>query len=408
MRLALICDDYLPNSTRVSAKMMHELALELTRKGHEPIVITPADSFQKQKLSINKLDGVSIYRFRSGKLKDVSKIKRAFNESLLSIKAWDAIKEDIRDKRFDGIIYYSPSIFFGGLVCKLKKIWKCPSYLVLRDIFPQWVIDEGIIKENSFVAKFFRYHEKRNYIAADCIGLMSPKNLDIFASKEYSSSKLEVLYNWTTVDTPKKKSSGLIEKLDLSGKIIFLYGGNIGKAQDMLNLIRLAKSMQSYSNIHFLFIGQGDEYNLVQNFIAVNKLCNTTLLKSISQEQFSSLLTEVHVGLFSLSKKHKTHNFPGKLLGYMAHGLPILGSINAGNDLADVINGTNSGFVFDNGNDISLLAAAVELAENPSLRAIAGHNSKMLLINNFSVSSAANHILLKLNKLQCQHDIKNI
>lgn len=41
MRIALICDDYLPDSTRVSAKMMHELACEILKKGHDPIVFCP-------------------------------------------------------------------------------------------------------------------------------------------------------------------------------------------------------------------------------------------------------------------------------------------------------------------------------------------------------------------------------
>ncbi|MCR4214790.1 hypothetical protein NKU63_14510, partial [Enterobacter cloacae] len=41
MKLALIIDDYLPNSTRVGAKMFHELAQEFIRRGHDVTVITP-------------------------------------------------------------------------------------------------------------------------------------------------------------------------------------------------------------------------------------------------------------------------------------------------------------------------------------------------------------------------------
>ena len=63
---------------------------------------------------------------------------------------------------------------------KLKKLWKAPAYMILRDFFPQWVIDNGILKEGSAITKYFRYFEKLNYQAADTIAIQSPKNLEWF------------------------------------------------------------------------------------------------------------------------------------------------------------------------------------------------------------------------------------
>ena len=50
-----------------------------------------------------------------------------------------------RDK-FDAVLWYSPTIFFGPLVKKFKQKNKCKSYLILRDIFPNWALDMGILK----------------------------------------------------------------------------------------------------------------------------------------------------------------------------------------------------------------------------------------------------------------------
>ena len=55
------------------------------------------------------------------------------------------------------------------------------------------------------------------------------------------------------------------------------------------------------------------------------------------------MLAEFDVGLFTLHKDHTTHNFPGKLLGYMVQRLPILGSINKGNDLKEIVENANAG-----------------------------------------------------------------
>lgn len=399
MRIALICDDYLPDSTRVSAKMMHELARELLQRGHEPIVVTP-DHCIKSIYKVEQLDGVNILRFRNGKIKDVSKIKRAICETLLSHNGWKAVNSYFSDSVIDGVIYYSPSIFFGQLVNKMKKRWACPSFLILRDSFPQWVIDEGLISEKSLICKYFKFFEKLNYDAADTIGVMSEKNRDVFRKFHPEFSGVEVLYNWC--DTKPDIESIHCNKpaciSDIGDKIIFLYGGNIGKAQDMGNLVRLAVAMKCYSNVHFLFIGQGDEYELVRDSIKQHGLSNLTLLPSVSQSDFRGILKFVHVGLFSLSKKHTAHNFPGKLLGYMKNSLPILGSVNHGNDLLDVINNNEAGYACENGYDDELLHAAVRMATDSNYRNICGKKANQLLHNKFSVNSAIDKIMKSLNK----------
>ncbi|MBW9461103.1 glycosyltransferase family 4 protein [Kluyvera sp. EC_51] len=395
MRIALICDDYMPDSTRVSAKMMHELACELLRIGYDPVVICPNDKIKA--IDVIKLDGVTIYRFPNGAIKDVSKISRAINESMLSINAWNSIKSRVNCEKIDGVIYYSPSIFLGPLVNKIKKRFNCKSYLILRDSFPQWLIDQKIIKSGWLTDRYFRWFEKINYEVADCIGLMSEKNKDIFLNKYDGKYNVETLFNWADIkEVDKTPDSPLLSMMGLENKTIFFYGGNLGHAQDMMNLMRLASAVSFRDDIHFLFIGQGDEVRLVQQFISDNELTNCTYLPSIPQDEFKSVLKVVDVGLFSLAKHHSVHNFPGKLLGYMASKLPILGSVNEDNDVMQIINNAEAGYSFVNGNDEDLAKAAIRLADSPELRDKLGGNAFSLLQNKFSVESAAESILKKL------------
>ena len=160
----------------------------------------------------------------------------------------------------------------------------------------------------------------------------------------------------------------------------------------MRNLLRLVKSMAPYSNAHFLFIGQGDEFELVKQAIAVENLHNLTLLPSINQDAYKEVLTQVDVGLFSLAKTHKAHNFPGKLLGYMLQSLPILGSVNPGNDVIDFINGQGAGWAYINGEDEALLTAAINLLKDKVLRVEMGMRGYDVLTANFSVKAAAQQI----------------
>ena len=57
MKLLLIIDDYIPESTRVGAKMFHELALELSKNGHEVTILTP-NSNLTQCLRVELIDGI--------------------------------------------------------------------------------------------------------------------------------------------------------------------------------------------------------------------------------------------------------------------------------------------------------------------------------------------------------------
>lgn len=401
MKLALIIDDYFPFSTRVGAKMLHELALELVINGHDVTVITP-DTNVSTKLQIEKLDGVKVWKFKTGALKDIGKVKRTINETLLSYRAWWSIKDRINRDTFDGVIYYSPSIFWGDLVKKIKLRCQCPSYLILRDMFPQWAIDAGLLKSGSLFEKYFRFFEYKSYSQADRIGLMSEKNLEIFRETN-QGFPCEVLRNWaslTELVLPDDYIS-IRKKFNLENKVVYFYGGNIGHAQDMANLIRLARSMMAHENAHFLFVGQGDEVQLINNLAKKWALTNYTYLPSVDQVTFKYILSEVDVGLFSLSARHSSHNFPGKLLGYMVQGLPILGSVNFGNDLLEIVNNSCSGFIHVNGEDEKLYNSALLLLNKDSLRHQYGQNAKTLLEEEFSVKSAAKNIVNSLEATQC-------
>ncbi|MEH0093529.1 glycosyltransferase family 4 protein [Vibrio metschnikovii] len=397
MRLALIIDDYLPHSTRIGAKMFHELACYYVSLGHDVTVVTPSEG-QIEKLVKRKIDKVNVWYFSSGAIKDVPKVTRAINETLLSLRAWRAISAEVKPDTFDGIIYYSPSIFFGWLVSKIKTRCQCKAYLVLRDLFPQWTIDAGMIRSGSVIEKYFRFFEQYSYDQADMIGLMSEKNQQFFNAATDSQYQTEILRNWAELKPHVLNCAddSIRRKLNLEDKVIYFYGGNIGHAQDMANLMRLTRAMMKHERAHFLFVGQGDEVSLINQLAKEWALNNFTYLPSVNQDEFKNLLADVDIGLFSLSAHHTAHNFPGKLLGYMVQSIPILGSVNRGNDLLEIVNYNQAGFISINGEDDKLYQDALSLYQDVLLRKNVGRNAFTLLEREFSVQAAGQVMLEKL------------
>ncbi|WP_151194045.1 glycosyltransferase family 4 protein [Cysteiniphilum sp. JM-1] len=398
MKILILTDDYLPKSKKASAKMLHELACEFIKRGHEVSCVTP-NSYGEADYQL--LDEVRIYRFKTGKVKDTNnRLRRVINEWQFSRKAWKLVID--QGFKPDAVVYYSPSIFFGKAVARIKQHFNIPSYLILRDFFPQWVIDQGIIKENSLPARVLRKYEDINYQAADRIGVMLPANLDWFnqfTRKQYQS-KVEVLYNWVDASALAeiKPDVGFRKKYQLEDKVIFIYGGNIGHAQRIENIVELARRLKLHPKAQIVLIGQGSKYQFISEIIQKEHLNNILLLPGLPQSEYFAIQKVVDVGLFSLHKDHKTHNFPGKVLGYLSQPMPILGSVNPGNDLIDVVEGNKAGFVSIADDDEMLYQNALQLLDNKSLRQECAVNAQKLVSSLFSVEVAADKVIEVLNK----------
>lgn len=384
----------MPLSTRNHAKMMHELALKFSSLKHNVVVLTPGSISQKSFLITEIFEGVEVWRFRSFNVRSKGKLFRAFGEILMPLFALTALSSSNRGKavNFELVVNYSPSIFFAPVAYYFSRK-KSFVFLILRDFFPQWAVDQGLLAEHSPITWFFKQVEKLNYRSSNVVAVQSPANLDVFKHIYSGQVDLKVLMNWSTQSPYYIKEDfdicRLRRELNIPlDKVIILYGGNIGHAQDMANIIRLTKRLCSNEKAHFFLVGQGDEYEMVQKAITEYQLGNMTLVPSVSQKKYREYVACADIGLFSLSKEHSAHNFPGKLLGYMVEGKPILGSVNLGNDVASLISDSKSGFVSFNGNDDQFLADALSLVDSASLRKEMGLRASLLLKSDFSVDKA--------------------
>lgn len=382
---------YLP-STKSSAKLIHDLAFEFDRLGHQVTVITVSDLI-KSDFEITNENGIRVLRVKTGKIDGASKIVRAFNELMISRNIWKTGKKYFESNPCDLIVWYSPTIFFGSLVAKIKKRFSSRSYLILRDIFPEWAIDAGILKK-GIVSRFFQIKELEQYNAADIIGVQSPANLEYFQKNFLSDRiKIEVLYNWTSSVEKGIPNSSYREKFGLKDKVVFFYGGNIGLAQDFDNIIRLAENLRNEDRAFFLIVGDGSETERLKKIILIKNLQNIRICEPVSQKEYLAMLSEFDVGMISLDKKMKTHNFPGKMLGYMYFSMPVLASINPGNDLKFLLEEENAGLVSINGDDHLFKENAIMLTNDLQIRRNIGGNAKILLDKKFEVNKAAIQIL---------------
>lgn len=391
MRVLILVDCYYP-STKSGAKLVHDLAVEFTHRGNGAVVLTPSDAISEN-LRISEEDGITVARIKSGRIKGASKILRAIREARLSANIWRAAKEFLRANPCDLLLFYSPTIFFGALVRRLKQMWSCPAYLILRDIFPDWAVDAGVLRKR-LPYRFFRRVAAEQYRIADVIAVQSPANLKHF-SQFFPQGKfrLEVLFNWTALNEVNLPQTNYRERLGLQGKIVFLYGGNIGVAQDMDNILRLAARFISRPNVHFLLVGDGSEVARLKKAIEAKGFTNVQIVCGLPQEDYLAMVSEFDFGLISLDARLNSHNIPGKLLSYLYWGMPVLASLNSGNDLFEILEQNQAGYCVVNGDDENLFLKASQLADDRERKPAMRRNARRLLEQTFSVDNAVTQIL---------------
>jgi glycosyltransferase involved in cell wall biosynthesis len=390
MHILLLVDYYLPGTTSC-AKLTHDLATELVRQGHEVLLITAVDVAPRH-MTVERSGGLTVARVRTGPIKGAPLPLRALHEIGMPHLIWWCARHLLRAQRIDLVVYYSPSIFWGPLVRRVKELWGCPSYLILRDIFPKWARDCGVMRD-GLAFRFFQREAICQYDQADTIGVESEGNVRYFQTElPHKHYNVEVLNNWAALDEGKIESGEYREKFGWEDKVVFFYGGNMGFAQGVDTILDLIRAMRPHTEVRFLLVGQGAEISRIQSVIASEHLDNVVLHPAVDQRTYLAMLSEADVGFLSLARELQTHNVPSKALPYMYFSLPILASLNPGNDLASIVHTYEAGVCVETGDLPALVEAAVRLAKDPNLRRRLGANSRRLLETRFSASSAAKQI----------------
>jgi glycosyltransferase involved in cell wall biosynthesis len=358
MRIALIADTF-PPFINSGAVQLRDLSIEFVRQGHDLTVVLPSCN-QLSPWHIESLNGMQILHLKTPKIKGTGYIRRTISELIMPFAMLYQLKKTkLADEQWDGVVWYSPSIFHGPLVKQLKKSSGCKGYLIIRDIFPEWALDLGLMGR-GLPYFFFSAVAHYQYSLADVIGVQSAGNLIYF--KKWIKSpykKIEVLNNW--LDKPVgNRCSIRISQTILKGKKIFLYAGNMGIAQSVHVFIDLAEKFLNREDVGFLFVGRGVSLEMLKSQVNAKKISNILFFDEISPDEMNDLCSQCVAGIVALNPNHKSHNIPGKFLMYMQNGLPVLANLNTGNDLVRIIKSEKVGRVCENNN----LEELFELAES--------------------------------------------
>lgn len=354
MNILLVTDTFPPLRTS-GAEHMYALTEELTHLGHQVTVIVPSphltSTLETQKCAMGERF-YTLINVRTLKTKDTNYLARTIAEVVNPLLIAQRLRNNdvFMKAKVDGVAWYSPTIFWGPLIAFIKKQFGCPSYLVLRDFFPDWAVHLGLLSPRGLPFWFFKKMELYQYRQADTIGIQSPNNLQYF-ERHYPQvkSRLEVLWNWGFTDehrqvqdtkqqsAPQANSRFSLAASPLAGRTVFVYAGNMGVAQGMDSVDALLEHFSSDPKVGFLLVGRGSEVGKIEEKIRTKAWSHVLLLDEVAPDEMGGILSQCHISLIFLDPRHQTHNIPGKLISYLKAGLPVLAYVNPGNDLETLI-----------------------------------------------------------------------
>ena len=360
MRIVLIADTFPPFRTS-GAVQLRDLSREFVRQGHQLAVLLPCAELATA-WSLEQIDGVEVLRLKAPLTKDIGYLRRTIGEFLMPFAMRRHFaRSPLAQVKWDGVVWYAPSIFHGPLAKVLKRKGQCKGYLIIRDIFPDWAADMGLMSRRLLPYRFFDAVARYQYSVANTIGVQTPGNLGYFKQWQRKAGRqLEVLPNWLGAPATRPCTVRVADTR-LAGRKIFVYAGNMGVAQGMDILLKLAQRLRHRADVGFLFVGRGTDVKRLSALAGSLELDNVVFCDEIDPDEIPDLYAQCHVGLVALDPRHKSHNIPGKFLTYMQSGLPVLANINAGNDLAALIRTENVGRVSEDNHIDTLCTLAEQL-----------------------------------------------
>ena len=323
-----------------------DLLREFCNHGHKVYVISPIERRSGKQPRIIYGKNSTILKLRIGNTQKTNIIEKGISTVTLESIFIKGIKRHFSDVKFDLIMYSTPPITFQRAVEYVKRRDAAKTYLLLKDIFPQNAVDIGMLSKNGWkglIYKYFRKKEKRLYEISDHIGCMSEANCKYILkhNPEINPEKVEVCPNCIEVQDMSltlEERNNMRNKYGIPlDKIVFVYGGNLGKPQGIPFLVDCLKTQLKNEQAFFLIVGDGTEFNVLAAFFEKYKPKNMKLMKRLPKDDYDRMIAACDVGMIFLDHKFTIPNFPSRLLSYMQAKLPVLAVTDSSTDIGKVI-----------------------------------------------------------------------
>lgn len=361
-KILIVTEYFYPEEFKIN-----EIALEWKKKGHDIAVLTnfptyPAgkiyDGYENRWYKEDEYEGIKVYRVKS-----VSGYKDSLFKKLLKYFVFMFVGSFVAlkiGKKYDYVFGFNMAALTGMVPAVLiKKIYNKPLTFWAQDIWPDSVYAYGFKKTKllSFFLEKFVGFMYRNIDAIAISGRGFEEKLKPYVK---DGLKFHYLPNWADALDMRLEAVNFSDEI----KVHFTFAGNVGKVQNLENIIRAFNTLDDEytKKAQLNIVGDGSaleelkELNTKNNVVFHGRKQRNEMASYFKASDFL-IVSLVDKPIFSVT-------VPAKTQTYIAAKKPILGII-AG-DTATIIQENSLGFCAhpDNFDEIkNIFMKAINLSE---------------------------------------------
>jgi colanic acid biosynthesis glycosyl transferase WcaI len=392
MRILVLGNNYAPERTGI-APFTTGLCEDLAARGHKVTAITARPSypewrvwdgyrnFMYRKESLNGVEVRRIWHFLPRRPSGL--VQRLCHDLSFTLGGFMA---GLVAGEFDVIYCCCPPPTLGLAAYVLGKIRRKPYIMKLADLASDAALATGILTD-GWLVRIARGLESLVYRKAQKVVCLCQGFMDKLVSRGVPSEKLHLIPDWADLQRvyPIDNATSFRRENNLSlEQFLVLHSGNMGKKQDLLNVVRAAELCRSIPEIVWLLVGDGEDRALIAEEIGRQNLENIRLLPLQPAESLAEMYSAADVLLLNQKATVQDAVIPSKLLTYMAAGRAVIAAVSERSESARLVQAARCGLIVPAEDPDAFVRTVMDLRESPELREEFGKNGRAYADRNFT------------------------
>ena len=290
-------------------------------------------------------------------------------------------------ERPDVLIASSPPFLPHVSGAVLARYWSVPLILEIRDLWPDYLVQMGVLKGQRAQRALFGLERWLLRQAAHVV-VVTESFRERIVEKGVPRQKITVIPNGVDISryVPNENTSPTQFRVG--------YIGTFGRGQGLLAVVESARLLADRApDIHFTLVGDGPEREILKEAIHRQRMTNIEISPPIPREQTVAFYNSCNVCLVPLAPiPIFQETIPSKIFEVMACGRPLIASLSG--EAAEIVHRCNGGIVTPPGNGVAL-ASAIETMRGLSVaeREAMGHRAREFVSTHYDRRQLADQYL---------------
>lgn len=237
----------------------------------------------------------------------------------------------LRDRQ---VIYvYATPMSVCLSVLYLRWVHRIPYILHIQDLWPESVVDSGMIRSaplRKLVNRVLHVLLRIVYRNAAHTVAIAPSMASTLQVRGVSPDSLSVVYNWE-VERPVPNAADVAafrNRVSSPDRWLMLYAGNVGMVQDIETIVRAASSLGPESGIDFAIVGAGATLNEMKELSESLGVRNLSFIDRIPFAEMGPVYAAADFQLVTLLDRPVFRGtVPSKVGASLAAGVPIITTV---------------------------------------------------------------------------------